>query len=227
MPHQCLNCGQVIERGSDEILKGCSKCGGKKFMFTSEPMSKERRENIKMRADRVRDKMLEKADPELMKILKEKGITDIDGSKLEMADTFGEDWVRYRPGEGEEKIEIDEGKSRTGAEIVEPGIGDNRSAKDLIKEYDKEKEKDQHKEKEKKKVQKKRRSKVAVKKKPIPKKKVRSRKDEVDVIKIVEQGVYEIDVEKLLDDNPIVIQKDGSYLLHLPSLFKDVRNKKN
>jgi predicted nucleic acid-binding Zn-ribbon protein len=41
----------------------------------------------------------------------------------------------------------------------------------------------------------------------------------------VEQGVYEIDVEKLLEDNPIVIQKDGSYLIHLPSIFKEGREK--
>ncbi len=227
MPHQCLNCGHVIERGSDEILKGCSQCGGKKFMFTSEPMSKERRESIKMRADEVRDKMLERADPELMKILKDKGITDLDGSKLEMDDSLGEDWVRYQPGKGEERVEIDEGTSKTGAEIVEPGPLKKRSAKDLIKEYDKEKEKKLPKKKEAKKVQKKHVSKGAVKKRTHSKKKIKTKVKDVDVINIVEQGVYEIDVEKLLDDSPIIIQKDGSYLLHLPSLFKDVKNKKN
>ncbi|MCD6383642.1 MAG: hypothetical protein J7L88_04200, partial [Thermoplasmata archaeon] len=41
-----------------------------------------------------------------------------------------------------------------------------------------------------------------------------------DVVTIVEQGVYEIDVKKLLEKSPIIVQKDGSYLIHLPSLFE-------
>jgi len=68
--------------------------------------------------------------------------------------------------------------------------------------------------------------KTSKKKKPAKKAKKPSKKsDDVDVINIVEQGVYEIDVEKLLDDNPIVIQKDGSYLIHLPTIFKESREK--
>jgi len=218
LPHQCLNCGHVIERGSDEILKGCSACGGKKFVFTSTPMSQEKRESMKMRADEVRDKMVEKADPELMKILKERGVTDIDGSQIEIDESLGEDWVRYRPGDDEEKIEIDEGGSEITTEIVKPGEGKKRSAKDLIQEYDKKKVKKEEPGPKKKKTSK--------KKKPAKKAKKPSKKsDDVDVINIVEQGVYEIDVEKLLDDNPIVIQKDGSYLIHLPTIFKESREK--
>jgi hypothetical protein len=225
LPHQCLNCGHVIERGSDEILKGCSRCGGKKFMFTSQPMSEEARKNLKRKADKVRDKMIKKADPELLKILKDRGMTELDGDSLEMDESLGDEWVKYTPGEEEEeKIELDEGRSRTGVEIVEGGR--KPSAKDLIKEYDRKLEKKVDKRKL-------RRGKRKVKKEaPIPKKKAtaaprkRATKPGVDVINIVEQGVYEIDVEKLLEDNPIIIQKDGSYLLHLPSLFKEGREKK-
>lgn len=228
MPHQCLNCGHVIERGSDEILKGCSACGGKKFIFTSTPMSREKRESMKMRADKVRDKMIQKADPDLMKILKERGVTDIDGSQIELDDTLGEDWVRYRPGEEEEKIEIDEGGSDVTTEIIKGGKGSKRSARDLIQEYDKKvKKKEVKKEAPKKKKKKPAKKKVrtvteTVRRVPSPEK----GEDDVDVINILEQGVYEIDVEKLLDDNPIVIQKDGSYLIHLPTIFKESREKK-
>ncbi len=35
----------------------------------------------------------------------------------------------------------------------------------------------------------------------------------------VGDGEYEIDVKGLLEKNPIVVQKDGAYMLHLPSLF--------
>ncbi len=36
----------------------------------------------------------------------------------------------------------------------------------------------------------------------------------------VGDGEYEIDVKGLLEKNPIVVQKDGAYMLHLPSLFE-------
>ncbi|MEK6932771.1 MAG: Zn-ribbon containing protein [Nanoarchaeota archaeon] len=33
MPNQCVKCGIIYEEVSDELLKGCSKCGGKFFFF--------------------------------------------------------------------------------------------------------------------------------------------------------------------------------------------------
>ncbi len=167
--------------------------------------------------------MIKKADPELLKILKERGMTEIDGSSLEIERSLGDDWVRYKPGSDDE-IELDEGTSQTGIEIVE-GVK-KPSAKDLISELDSKKETDEG-TKERKTIRKKKRS---VKKRSVPVEKVPEiavrKKTDVDVINIIETGVYEIDVEKLLDDNPIIIQKDGSYLLHLPSLFKEGREKK-
>ena len=44
-----------------------------------------------------------------------------------------------------------------------------------------------------------------------------------EVIKIVESGIYEINVDKLLKDSPIIINEDGSYIVYLPSLFKKRR----
>lgn len=35
----------------------------------------------------------------------------------------------------------------------------------------------------------------------------------------VGDGEYDIDVKGLLEKNPIVVHKDGAYLIHLPSLF--------
>ncbi len=43
-----------------------------------------------------------------------------------------------------------------------------------------------------------------------------------EVIRVLESGVYEIDIESLLRKNPIVIQKEGTYLIYLPSLFSEV-----
>lgn len=33
MPHQCVKCNKVFKENSEEILKGCSTCGGKFFFF--------------------------------------------------------------------------------------------------------------------------------------------------------------------------------------------------
>lgn len=33
MPHQCVKCGELYKDGSNELLKGCTKCGGKFFFF--------------------------------------------------------------------------------------------------------------------------------------------------------------------------------------------------
>lgn len=35
MPHECTNCGTEYEDGSEEILSGCSECGGAKFQYIS------------------------------------------------------------------------------------------------------------------------------------------------------------------------------------------------
>lgn len=239
MPHQCLNCGRIIEKGSKEILKGCSDCGGKKFMFVDQPMPESRRQELKVKADRVRDEMLKKADAELFHELRDRGIGRIGGKKIEMDETLGEDWVRIsEEEEPEDKIEIGEGEGRSEVEVVP--TGERTSAKDLIKQFDMgrgeketgEEEKGEASAGKKKPGSTRRKGRKGPKKKKAPSKKkkpaggpVRKRDDKA-VISILEQGVYEIDVEKLLEDDPIVIEKDGSYLLHLPSIFKEGREKK-
>ncbi|MEA3559603.1 MAG: Zn-ribbon containing protein, partial [Candidatus Thermoplasmatota archaeon] len=195
MPHQCLNCGHIIERGSREILKGCSNCGGKKFMFVDQPMPEEKRNELKMKADRVREEMLKKADAELFHELRDRGIGHIGGKKIEMDESLGEDWVRVREEGSEGKIEISEGEGRSGLEVVEHG--EHRSARDMIRQFDmeqtgKEKVPDKKPSKKKKKASKKK----GTRKKPARAAPSR-KKDDKAVISIIEQGVYEIDVERL------------------------------
>jgi predicted nucleic acid-binding Zn-ribbon protein len=226
MPHQCLNCGRIIGRGSNEILKGCSECGGKKFMFVDAPLPKEQREDLKRKADEVRDEMLKKADPDFLEMLKEKGIGNLDGAQVEMDEELGDDWVRVQM-EGPGELEITEGGSDSGLEMVSPSDS-RRSAKDLISQFDRELDKKKTAAPEEAtKKEKAKKPKAKARKAPKGKRRAGKRKKEkqVNVINIIEQGVYEIDVKRLLEDNPIVIQKDGSYLIHLPSLFKEGREK--
>jgi len=74
MPHQCLKCGKVFEKGSTELLKGCPECGGKKFFYTQKPLSKEERQ-----------KLMDKTDIEiesLAKIIQDRG-KEKEGMKIE------------------------------------------------------------------------------------------------------------------------------------------------
>ena len=193
-------------------------------MFVDAPLPREQREDLKRKADEVRDEMLKKADPEFLDMLKEKGIGNLDGAQLEMDDELGDDWVRVQMDEPKD-IEITEGGSDSGLEVVSPS-DDRRSAKDLISQFDKEMDKRKGPAMEEE-IRKKKEREVKVKKHKKGRRPGRKGKKEkqVNVINIIEQGVYEIDVKRLLEDNPIVIQKDGSYLIHLPSLFKEGREK--
>ena len=59
--------------------------------------------------------------------------------------------------------------------------------------------------------------------------KLESESDESDTpetIDIERPGKYKIDIKGLLEEEPIIIQKDGSYTIHLPSLFKMINKKK-
>jgi predicted nucleic acid-binding Zn-ribbon protein len=47
-----------------------------------------------------------------------------------------------------------------------------------------------------------------------------------ETINIEKPGKYKIDLKGLLEEEPIIIQKDGSYTIHLPSIFKMIDKEK-
>jgi predicted nucleic acid-binding Zn-ribbon protein len=47
-----------------------------------------------------------------------------------------------------------------------------------------------------------------------------------ETIDIEHSGKYRIDLKGLLEEEPIIIQKDGSYIIHLPSIFKMIDKEK-
>lgn len=53
-----------------------------------------------------------------------------------------------------------------------------------------------------------------------------NRSDTPETIGVEQPGKYHIDLKGLLEKEPIIIQKDGSYTIHLPSLFKMSQEKK-
>ncbi|VVB60685.1 Zn-ribbon containing protein [uncultured archaeon] len=50
--------------------------------------------------------------------------------------------------------------------------------------------------------------------------------DTPETIEVEQPGKYHIDLKGLLEKEPIVIEKDGTYTIHLPSLFKMHEEKK-
>ncbi len=52
------------------------------------------------------------------------------------------------------------------------------------------------------------------------------KEDTPETIDIEKPGKYRIDVKGLLEEEPIIIQKDGSYTIHLPSIFKMIDKEK-
>ncbi len=51
MPHRCMNCGEVYEDDSDQIIDGC-ECGSSLFMYEAEEMSEE---ELKEEKEKVAD----------------------------------------------------------------------------------------------------------------------------------------------------------------------------
>jgi predicted nucleic acid-binding Zn-ribbon protein len=57
-------------------------------------------------------------------------------------------------------------------------------------------------------------------KKEILNKEINSKNNNPETINIEKPGKYVIDIKGLLEEEPIIIQKDGTYTIHLPSIFK-------
>jgi len=155
MPHQCLNCGEIFDDGSPHLLKGCPKCGGKRFFYIKKPLTDEERERIKKETD---EKLEERIEKIFQKNIREIGPDDI---KKFFAD--------ISTNKGKRTLIIDDEERE-------------RRIKELLKEES----------------------------------------DKPETIVIEEPGRYRLDIKSLLEDELIIIQKDGSYIIHLPSLFSAI-----
>jgi len=144
MPHQCLNCGEVFEDGSPHLLKGCPKCGGKRFFYIKKPLSEEERERVKREVE------------------------------TEIEERFREIFQK-----NPREVEPDDIKA-----VLEK-LSEEREKR--LREL------------------------------------MEGEKEEPETITIEEPGRYKLDLKGLLEEEIIIIQKDGSYTIHLPSLFSMVR----
>ncbi len=222
MPHQCLQCGKVFPSGSPEILKGCSDCGGKRFFYSEQPISSDQREVLKEQANRdvkslIRD-MLTQREPF-------KKYTSDDHAEL--GRPKGEEWIRVKPSKQAEVEQEPKGPPmvKSVEKDVEPGPAKmvetevKKSVKDKVKAKLKPIRTTHRKPLKRRKV-------PRAKKVPKPAEaRIKVKEIEPEIINIVEPGVYEIDLKRLLEESPIIVQKDGTYFVHLPSVFEKIKKK--
>ena len=237
MPHQCLKCGKVFTSGSPEILKGCDGCGGKKFFYTEQPVTEEERERLTEQANKdikiLIHEVLSQSGHEHLTTYDSEGKEIPGAAKLS---TPAAGWVKITPsGEvhgGVTKKELAEAaitakqmqKFPTVKELLEELRGKPELGLELPGTPKKDKVVE---EKPPAKTRPKKKGKVKLKLKRKVKGGVKKRAPRPEVIKVVEPGVYEIYLSKLLRQFPIIINKDGTYLVHLPSVFESmIKDKK-
>lgn len=206
MPHQCLKCGSVFADGSPAILRGCPQCKGMKFFYTEKAIS-----------DDERDRLREKAQKDIKHLIHEMLAGEVEPSEVKGRALKKDEWVRIDIGSGKGPMRVeDDDHVEFNKDAVKSIEGLLFGQKDHTKKFrvvSKTEEAE---------------GKPASQVKAAPQKKAAKKaKDRTAVITIHDEGVYDIDIEKLLDKSPLIVQKDGSYLVHLPSAFKRLSKKRS
>ena len=65
MPHQCVNCNEIYQDGSKEILDGCSKCEGKFFFY----IKKGKLEQAKKRANQLSGDQKQQIERDVLELI--------------------------------------------------------------------------------------------------------------------------------------------------------------
>lgn len=234
--HQCLQCGKLFEAGSGSLLQGCT-CGGTRFFFTQQALDA-----------RARNAITDKANKDLRALVQElmaSGRPNYDDplwSREKWAEWVKLDANAHRADTlvGAEVEDVEEALSKPRAKSparvnihqiadaarpagapamkeeawppplpappgspASPSASEGSSGPAAIPE--------------------------AAEAPPapapaasVPREALGQRPPET--IRIAAPGQYDIDLEALLQDNPIIVQRDGVYMVHLPSAFAKGRS---
>ncbi|MDP7265288.1 MAG: Zn-ribbon containing protein [Candidatus Thermoplasmatota archaeon] len=210
MYHQCLICGAVYTRGSPEIFEGCSRCGKAKFSFTRNPLPEGELLELKKEAhDDLGILMKEIFNRNL-------NVSELSSDESKMIGEEAKGWVKVKmedvPGIEEKAVHIEQTATsvRPRINMDDAPEGEGISEMDTMKDlYPREKVSSGKPEIT---LQESRR-------KPIWGKKVHMAPESVEVIRETEDGVYEIDLSRMLDNmlakTPVVMMESGVYLIKL------------
>jgi predicted nucleic acid-binding Zn-ribbon protein len=88
MPHQCLKCDRIFDNTSDVIIKGCSDCGNKLFLYVKSIPKERESIEISKEQKKLILKEVESAvgieDPDMPVILKLENIKILSPGKYEI-----------------------------------------------------------------------------------------------------------------------------------------------
>ncbi|MBI2673103.1 hypothetical protein HYX19_02485 [Candidatus Woesearchaeota archaeon] len=116
MPHQCVKCATFYPDGSEEILKGCNKCGGRFFFYVKQKHIEEAKdvtvnlseeEKVQLEEE-VMEIIGEKQDEDYPVVLDFETIRVMKPGKyeLDLIELFKGKPLVYRLGEGKYVIDI-------------------------------------------------------------------------------------------------------------------------
>jgi len=116
MPHQCVRCDTIYDDGAQEILKGCSKCGGKLFFYIKKERLDEQKK-ITTKLSKKEKKQIEKDIFELIgsEIDREKPVVlDFESIRvlkpgkyeLDLVHLFKKEPLIFKLGEGKYMIDL-------------------------------------------------------------------------------------------------------------------------
>jgi len=195
VPHQCLKCGAIFEDGSPELLKGCPQCGGNRFFYTKKALDETAREEIQK---------------EVGKDINEQLVNMLGSQNNDLVDQAG-NWVNMKPKDIRKALSSHINEQP----IITPTNKEKKTIKPEVKQKNYAKypqytlvEDESYRQEQLNRC--------------IPKK---NKSAHPETIGIRPPGEYEIDIKGLLEHQPIIIEKDGSYTIHLPSAFKQFQKK--
>lgn len=212
MPHQCVSCGETFDDGSEDLLEGCPSCEGTQFFFTEDPLDAEEREELKDETESSAQEMLEdlvdEADQDLDGDLFSRDAwedwiqADDEASAKELAEELveeTEDDVAFEPLTPEEEM-----TDLRESEAVQVSLEDVQEAEPPQVEREEGEPAEIETVDE------------AATLEATTDGEARKRPS---TLNIEQPGQYEIDVERLMEDSPVIVERDGSFVIHLPSVF--------
>jgi uncharacterized protein len=116
MPHQCVRCDTIYDDGAQEILKGCSNCGGRLFFYIKKEKLEQQKE-ITTQLTKKEKKQIEKDVYDLIgsEMDKDKPVVlDLESIKilkpgkyeLDLVHLFKKEPVIFKLGEGKYMIDL-------------------------------------------------------------------------------------------------------------------------
>lgn len=235
MPHQCLTCGETFADGSTDLLQGCPSCEGTRFFYTEEALEADEREELKEQTE-------DDVESTLREIVEGDERPDM-GEDIWSREAW-EAWIRLKSDEEAELPEkakqalegddlnfeqVDDTEPDLGAE--DDPAGDPDAEPEVEPATDAEPADDDAQDDAENPVQ------VelgdveetapptqdagdapAAGAEPTIEEAV-DPEDRPSTLNISGPGEYEIDVERLMEDSPVIVERDGSFMIHLPSVF--------